>query len=588
MIAKQLHRLITDTNSRSFTIQRRICLILSLIFGLFYSYLELQEAFSGNYVVQDDARVYTFWLQKFIEPDILPNDVIAEYFASVTPWGFTAFFAFFAKLGIEPLLFSKILPIFLKIISISYWFFLSMEIFPVPIAGFISSLLYAQNLSLRDDLVSATPRSFIFVFFIAFLYYLSRRSLVPCLISIVLLGLFYPPFIFIVSGILILRLFRWQSGKINITQQRDDYILSLGGLVLAFVIMLPYAFTSSEFGPTISGEAARLSPGLAQTGRIRFFRDDLAMFWFFDQHSGLIPNVLEHAFNFFGLFLPLIFYYPHQFKLRQRLTQNVQILPQIIFSSLGMFLLAHLFLYKLFAPARYSRYTLKFVAIIAASIFIVSMMESILAWIIQNQKNQIYPQRLSTLFITVPVLILIIYPSFLANFTCTVYLRDNYGQMYTFLQKQPQDTLIASINPSTDNIPVFAKRSILIGWEYAVPYHVGYDQIITARGKDLIHAQYSPDIHQVKGFIDKYGVDYFVIDQDAFSREYILKNRWLQQWQDLAKEMSTQFQVMTQQGQQPVILQHLQRCTSLQVEQLLVVKAECVVEAGLKNTEYRS
>ncbi|MGJ3254530.1 MAG: hypothetical protein ACFE0J_25860, partial [Elainellaceae cyanobacterium] len=60
---------------------------LSLTFAAIYSLLALQQAFSADYVVQDDARQHVFWMQRFLNPDLFPDDLIADYFQSVAPAG---------------------------------------------------------------------------------------------------------------------------------------------------------------------------------------------------------------------------------------------------------------------------------------------------------------------------------------------------------------------------------------------------------------------------------------------------------------------------------------------------------------------
>ena len=161
-------------------------LTLSLAFAVFYGFLGLQKAFRGEYVAQDDAREYVFWMQQFVEPNLLPNDLIADYFKSITPLGFAAVYKFMASLGIQPLLLSKILPILLGLIVTIYSFWLCLQIFPVPIAGFISSLLLNQSLWFKSDLVSATPKAFIYPLLLAFLYYLLRESwLIICFLIII-------------------------------------------------------------------------------------------------------------------------------------------------------------------------------------------------------------------------------------------------------------------------------------------------------------------------------------------------------------------------------------------------------------------
>ncbi len=544
---------------------------LSLAFALFYSFLELQQAFASKYVVQDDARVYVFWLQRFLEPDILPNDLIADYFASVTPVGFTAFYRAIGMVGIEPLLLSKILPVFLKILCICYWFGLCMQIFPVPMAGFISTLLLAQNLSMRDDLVSATPRSFIFVFFIAFLYYLLRQSLLPCLVAIALVGLFYPPFLFVIAGILILRLWQWKGKLPHPSYNSCDRLFSFAGLVTCLICMLPYALSCSKFGPTITGVAARESLGLAQTGRIPFFSNDPIWFWLFNQHSGLIPNVLEHPINIIGLFLPLILVYSRRFPLTQHITNRAKVLSQISLASVAMFVLAHLLIYQLFSPARYTRYTLKFVLIIAASIVLVAVLDAIYQWVKQHQYS-FWRQILPLVFISLLGIFLVFYPCLLKHFPNSFYRVDRASAMYEFFDKQPKDILIASLSENIDNIPTFSKRTIFIGWEYAVPYHVGYNNQIIQRATDLIRAQYSEKVAELQNFIQKYGVDFFVVDKSAFTPKYFANNPWFVQWQSIAKDISSKLQ----QGTIPVLLRDLERCSVVETEDLIVLQAECV------------
>ncbi|MCY7279006.1 MAG: hypothetical protein LH702_36035, partial [Phormidesmis sp. CAN_BIN44] len=73
------------------TIARRLpagfWLGLSLAFAALYGGLSLQEAFSSEYVIQDDARVYLIWMQRFLDSELFPHDLMADYFQSVTPGG---------------------------------------------------------------------------------------------------------------------------------------------------------------------------------------------------------------------------------------------------------------------------------------------------------------------------------------------------------------------------------------------------------------------------------------------------------------------------------------------------------------------
>ena len=83
---------------------------LSLIFAAGYAILALRQAFASEYVVQDDARQHIFWMLRFIDPNLFPDNLIADYFQSVAPAGYSNLYRVFAILGINPLLLNKLLP----------------------------------------------------------------------------------------------------------------------------------------------------------------------------------------------------------------------------------------------------------------------------------------------------------------------------------------------------------------------------------------------------------------------------------------------------------------------------------------------
>ncbi|MEP0769743.1 hypothetical protein NDA06_10700 [Trichocoleus sp. ST-U1] len=551
---------------------------LSLTFALIYSFLGLKQAFSSSYVVQDDARVYVFWMQRFVDSGLFPNDFIADYFQAITPSGYAAFYRLIAFLGIEPLGLSKLLPVFLTLLTTAYCFAVCMEIFPVPTAGFISTLLLNQNLSMRDDLVSSTPRSFIYLFFLAFLYYLLRRSLFLCLGAIALAGLFYPPLLFILAGILILRLWRWDGQRLHLSKNRLDYLFGATGLGFCLLAILAYALKSSEVGPAIAGMELRSLPAFSQTGRIPFFDNTNPLwFWLFGQHSGLLPNVFEHPLSLLGLFLPILMRYPDRFPLIKQIASNIIILPQIALASFGIFVAAHAMLYKLFAPARYTRYSFKLVMILSAAIVLVALLDAVFKWAKQQDKFLIRRQFIALGFTTLLGTTILFYPYLLEKFPNSNYVVGKAPALYEFFQKQPKNILIASLSEEVDNLPTFSQRAILVGWEYANPYHVIYERQIRQRATDLIHTQYTQNLAEIQNFIQTYDVDFFLLDRAAFTSEYITNNPWFRQWQPLAKEMLG----MLDRGMIPAMSGLMQRCSVFETGELVVLQAKCMIKATL-------
>ena len=96
-------------------------LLLSLTVPLYFGLISLARGW-GEYSVQDDARLHIVWLQTLIDPDLFPNDLIAQYYQSIQAVGFRLFYAAFAKLGLEPLLLAKLLPTGLALVATGYCF----------------------------------------------------------------------------------------------------------------------------------------------------------------------------------------------------------------------------------------------------------------------------------------------------------------------------------------------------------------------------------------------------------------------------------------------------------------------------------
>ncbi|NBD18335.1 MAG: hypothetical protein GVY04_20035 [Cyanobacteria bacterium] len=461
---------------------RLFWLTLSFTFAILYSFLALQEAFSSEYVIQDDARQHVFWTLRFLDSNLFPNDLIADYFQSVAPLGYSFLYELIAQLGISPIVFSKLLPLGLDLILTGYCWGITLEIFPVPLAGFLSTLLFNQYLWLRDDLVSGTPVAFIYPLFTAFVCYLLRQKLIPCLVSIILLGLFYPQGVLIAAGILVLDLITWKQGKLSFALRQQCQFCFLG-IFVSFGVMLFYALKSSAYDPVISAEQARTMLAFLEDGKSEFFVSDQGDYWVTGQRSGLMPRfqtVLPLiATGIFILLLP----FRYQFSLFSKISQKVRILVDITLASLGMFLLSHLFLFRLHLPSRYTEHTLRLVSAIAGAMAFVILIATLIQMSQRfQQPYRTFKQSLVISAISLLLAIPIFNPLLMDEFPDTEYVVGNYPNLYQFLQQQPQDSLVASVIEEINNIPVFAKRSILIGGEgYPVPYHLGYYQKIQAR-----------------------------------------------------------------------------------------------------------
>lgn len=541
----------------------RFWLSLSLGFGLFYGILGLRRAFRDEYVVQDDAREYVFWMQRFVDSQLLPNDLIANYFKSVTPPGYAFIYKVMANLGVSPLLLSKILPIFLGVIVTIYCFRFSLKLFPVPLGAFIITLLLNQSLWFKDDLVSGVPRSFIYPLLLAFLYYLLCESWLIISLIIILEALFYPLLVFVCLGILCWRL--WQKSK---------YRFIIGILVLSFLALLPYALSSSEFAPVVSRSQAWQMDEHWTQGRHPFFEPNPWKFWLIGEHSGILPALMPPLI-WIGLLFPWLRQHPLRFPLISTVNNQGKLLFQVVIVSVALYFFAHVLFLKLFFPTRHTVHSLRVVMAIISGVSLTAILDALFRTY-ENIKQSHQQKRSWKILFTIIILsVLLLYPNFYGSFPRTNYRTTGESALFTFLQQQPKDTMVASLSDEADNIPTFGKRSILVSMEYALPFHLGYYSQIRQRTIDLINAQYSPDLAAAKQLIQKYQVNFFLLEHDTFQTEYLTKRTWLKSFQPAFNDAITNLEA----AKTPAIAKLKDSCKVFKNQRFDLLDAQCVYKS---------
>ncbi|MGB8689222.1 MAG: hypothetical protein WCD53_18045 [Microcoleus sp.] len=572
MLIAKLHKFLTttvDRKSRSHTI---FWLTLSLTFAAIYAILGMKQAFSGQYIVQDDARQHVFWMMRFVDRELFPKDFIANYYQSIAPAGYSTLYKIAATIGIHALLFHKILPLFLGLISTYYCFGISLEIFPVPMTGFMASLLLNQHMWMTDDLASTTPRAFIYPIFLAFLYYLLRRSLLPCLSAIALIGLFYPPYALVAAGVLILRLLDWENGRLCLSRDRTNYLFCTTGLGVVFLVMLPYALDKSEFGPTYTAAEAKKMPEFAPQGRNAFFRPNPIDYWLTGRGSGMFPKSLFTPVTHCAAWLfPLLLVWRSTFPLAKQIQSNIWILLQVFLASLAMFLAAHATIFKLYQPGRYTAYSLRFIVVFCSAIALTLIIDAVCLWASTAQRNWDFKSIFAIITTAIIAVVVVLYPSLVEKFPTVGYVEGKIPELYNFFQQQPKDILIASIAPEVDNLPTFSQRSIWVGKEYAVPYQKGYYSRFRERVSDLIRAQYTPERAVLQNFIKTYGVDFWMLDRHALTLHYVEDYGWIDDFDSTPEAIAS-----LKQGKIPVLAEAMTSCAVFQKEILVVLEVSCI------------
>ncbi|GAB4540249.1 MAG: hypothetical protein Tsb0014_31310 [Pleurocapsa sp.] len=548
-------------------------LIISVIFAVYYGAVSCYYAFSQDYLVQDDARQHVVWLQRYIDSELFPNDIIADYFVNLAPLGYKSFYWLFARLGIEPIVLAKILPTFLGLTTTIYIYWFSLAIIPLPSCAFLSSLFINQLMWLNDDLISATPRAFLYPLFAAFLYYLTQEKISLCLLVMALQGLFYPQLLLIEITILSFRLIEYYP-IIKLTRKTQPYIWWILGLIVTAIALYPLTQKTPELATVVTAPQMKQMPEFNLNGRSNFFGGSWLSYWFTGSSGLSLPWFPPIVWC--GLALPFIL--KKSLPTIKLIKPKIIILWQIVGASLLMFVAAHILLPKLHLPSRYTYHSLRFYLAIASAIVITTLLDLFKSWRKKIEyKNKLkLSQKITILLVNIfaatVILFPLIPPVFIGWFQNWQVGKER--EIYQYLAQQPKDIIVASLSPEVNNIPAFSQRSILVGGEFALAYHPDYHHLITQRTIALLQAQYSNNLSDLQKFINEYKIDYILIDKAAFTPEYLQQQNWLiySSWQQTTRKIIAKLES----GENSTIAHFILSCQAVSTEKLILLDTNCI------------
>ena len=535
----------------------------SLLIAMLYGILFWRIAFEGPYTIQDDARQHVFWMWRYVDATLFPNDLIADYFQSVAPVGYKALYRLGTFAGIHPLTFHKLLPPIICLAGTVYAFYLALAIIPVPLVAFINTLILNQSLWMWDELASGTPKAFSVLLILAFLLHVSQRNMWACAIAIALQGLFYPHLVFISVLLLALRT-AWPNSN-----RRSNIRLLLVGSIVAVLVLLPYLLTTSPYGPVVTLDQAKTMVEFSPSGRNAFFYNNWSKYWFFSGRSGFLPPIVPTTICL-SLCLPLLLWL--KLPLLKKISRHGVLIVQLGLASTILFFLSHSVLFRLHLPSRYSRHSLKVIVALAAAMVIVAVLDTGLRRLCR-QPQQLWRQAIALAMVLGVTLVTVGYPLLLDSFLDVVYIDSDRAALYEYIKAQPKDIRIASLANESENIPAFTGRSIMISRGHSLAYHQGYYNQIRPRILDLITGQYSPNLSVLKSVITDYDIDFWLIDENSFNPDN-MPRMWFRQFQT---EWTT---AMNQIQQQPSALQQLiPNCTVVSDQGKTLISATCVLDA---------
>jgi hypothetical protein len=535
----------------------------------------MAPAYQSDGLVQDDARNHIFWMARFRDPEMFPNDLIADYWQAVAPPGYSALY-WALSWFVEPLTASKLLPPLLGIVTAVFTFLLARALYPVPAAAFVASALLSWYVWQYDDLVSATSRAFLLPLLAALLWALVQRRTSVAVALVVLLALFYPAGGALGLGLLGAQLLRFRGWRPLLERRRQPWAAFLIAALLVGLVILHGQLATSKFGPIVLADEAQSMPEFGPNGRVPYFVDDPYRYWLKSNNSGLdllasdrllldIPILFEYAA--LAALLPLLLVFRRSLPTTARLSDQSVILLQLLATSAALFFLAHMLLFRLWLPSRYVKWSLPLVFSVAAAITLTILVEELAA--------RLAPQRRGVLVASLALALAVALAAYPVRYD-NAFVFDRHPTITAYLRDEPKDIVVAGVPSETDSVPSFAGRTILTNRENAYPVHLGYYRQLRQRTEDLIDAYYAESSEAIVAFAAQYNVDVFLVNRHAFQSATfaeVWRNFSSGRWQPFHSAVAAKLQG----SRRFALLEAARRCGTVSEGALTVVPTACLL-----------
>jgi hypothetical protein len=503
-----------------------------------------REAFTNPFLINDDVRQQIYWMQQWQDPELFQNDLLTEYAKEYVPPGIKVIYRV-ASLFVSPLLFTNILTGILFVITAGFLFGLGLE-FQDDLTAVLVVCVYFLFAGFLGKMAGGLSRTFVWPLLTAYLFFLARNR-PGAAGNVILAASLLNPYAFLLCfsthGIFLLHSYgkdlvrclvtegpalaadvkAWVSrrGAAKSAQKPKPWataspdaascrltlrmfmwwnvpvLIGLLVLVIGHVVLPSNSFGTLVSRADMAGMVEYSAQGRYQIQPVPSFVSELIRPWIFDLPfrewgavAGWVGVLLLIGLLVFALrhWQPVVSW------------SGLRIFCYLVPASLVLYVLACIFLMKLFVPRRYIEYTLNLFYCMGTAVCIRVAIEN-LQW-----RRIAFP-----LLTTILVLFAIVR---LHNLE----LYDYSGQkdLYRFLQSTPKASLIAGHPELMDNIPTFARRKAFVTYELSHTWIQPYWNTIKKRTFELFKAYYADDPEAIRDFCRKYGITYFIVRDEDF------------------------------------------------------------------------
>jgi hypothetical protein len=446
--------------------------------------------------VVDDARQHVFWTYRYQDPALFPGDLYADFFSALAPVGYHALYWLFAKLG-DPLTIGRWLPFALAAVALTFAWRLGRALEP-RWGGFLAAFLLLPFLYLvRGGL----PRSFALALLLPHLFYVATARLGRATIVLALQALVYPQTFLLGLGIQGLPALR-QAGRGGARRPLVMLLLgiAIGGLVLAprYLIARPAAL-----GTLVKRAEASQSPEFQRGGRAAFFDPSPVRFYLTGRRSGLGWNDNMTELAILVVLLALV---------RRRAVRST---PTVVLDttivSLGLFVAAHVLLFRLHLPNRYVQWTLP----LAAIMFNAAHARPAAEWLRDRVPLAVgaWTWLARVRWGIAAIVLLALVAGAVSSARRSDVTEGDVIAVHRYLRALPRDALVAGRSTVLAEVPLLDHRRILDDPQFALPYFSGYYHEVVRRttAREAVWQAGSPEA--LGRFCRDFGVSHVLVDR---------------------------------------------------------------------------
>lgn len=475
----------------------------AILLGVIHFFVYHQRMLEMPLRFNDDVVQHYLWL---FDTD-WGDDFYARTSGQIQPWGF-ALLLRTAALLLDPLTISRYGPLLVTVLIATYGTLLLRRFVPAALALAGAYLLCQYTLYVG---VGCLARSFCIPLLLAFAYYLladRRRGIAAAFLAS---GLFYPPALLINGCIYAV----WEGGR-WLLRLRDRHYprhrwphwrLTGGGALLAGLLVVVQSYriaTSPDLGAMLSLDELTMMPEFGDGGRVGFKFLAQTPVWTMTQYYlrayfGTEPGpdvalAILAAAALAGLIA------------RRRLGRFAVYLFLFWAVTVGLYAAARQLLPALFLPDRYYQYPWR-LAVPLTYLLIVAGLYSL------------WPRRWLSVLLVLPVAWLGY--RYVGPREMPLVGMDDRAAVFTALGALPDTAVIAAPPQLASFIPLLSERSVFISHEAAhALYFRHYYDYVTPRYAAYVEAVTDPDPTAVLTFLDRYGIDYLLIDPRLNSSLY--------------------------------------------------------------------